>query len=612
VKKKKNQYTLNLFLPIILVVIFLLILIFERIYTNSNFKKTTNNINLNMLNNIEWDNYFKNKNTDYKEKSLIIYDRNNDFSNTVKNNIKYVLSTMSVKTYIKDINEINDYDDLSIYDTIIVCIQNLDQLNYSVFKLSDYVYSGGGLLFALNIVLSNNLNIYYNLLGIENLKSTEEVSKFVFNDNILINSKGKIFDDLINSNILNFELIDNANVHASSNDLNMVPLIWDFQYGEGYVGVSNNSLLSFKTGRGLIASIYSAIHDVFVYPVINSATYFLDDFPSPIPNGYEDLVFNEYGYSIKDFYSNVWWPAMYEISKNKGVKFSAYLIQTYEDDVDGPFNNTYFIEESQYYINKLLSIGGEIGIHGYNHQPLVVGNYDYGENTVYKQWPSTNLALESIKSVLEYTKKLANGSEVISYVPPSNILSEELFLKMQEEVPEIKIYSSLYIGDNSTFDQEFEVLENGVVNVPRLYSNMEISDNSLYLMLNELSYHYVFSHFIHPDDILDIDRRSEKGFSYMLKKYTEMINFINSTKIRNTSISEAAAAIERYQITSVNQTYKKNILKLQISGIYDEVYYFLKTNGKRIKNVKGCIHEEIAENYFVLTISDSLVEIELE
>lgn len=612
----KKRSKLNLYLPIILVTLFCLILFFERIYTNENgsgFEFLFNKSNsLTLMSDSEWKKAYKNKDTVYNEKSLVIYDHTLPFSIETRNNIKYVLSTMSVNVYVKDILEINENDDLSDYDTIIICLQNLSTLRYSADKLEEYVNEGGGLLFAVDIIKSDNLSSYFDLLAVNGVVDYLEVDSLIFNDNFLINSKGANFGDMIiNGSFLKFDLMDEADIHVSSDDDADVPLVWDHSFGDGYVGVCNASLLTSKNGRGLIAALYSSIHDVFVYPVINSAVYFIDDFPAPIPSGYDEFVMNEYGYSVKDFYANVWWPTMYNITLEKGVKFSSYLIQTYEDNVNGPFDNSYFSEESQYYISELLKSGGEMGIHGYNHQPLVVGNFHYGEDIIYNPWPSSNMALKSIKSVLEYTKSMTNGSKVISYVPPSNILSEELFIKMQEEIPEIKIFAALYVGDGSTLDQEYDVLENGTINFPRLYSGMVLDSDSHYVMLNELSYHYVFSHFIHPDDILDVERRSPKGFAYMTDKYNELIDFINSIKIRNTTISEAGAALERYQVTTVDRKYSNNRLELNISGLVDEVFYFLKTNGKDVKSARGCTFDEISEGYYLLRINNNLVEIEM-
>ena len=611
--KKKNKFS-NLYVPIILVGFFFIFVLFERIYTNNDLlNMNSNSVELSMLSDSEWEIYSKNNKSSYQEKSLIIYDHLSSYSVEIKDNVRYVLDTISVKSYVKDIENIDEDDSLNNYSTIIICIQNLDELNYSASKLENFVKNGGGVLFAVNILDSNNLKDYYNLLGIESTGDYKLVDSLIFNDDFLINSSGKIFGKMIiNYDVYQFNLKNNVNVHVSSNDKNKLPIVWDLKYGKGYVGVSNSSLISSKNGRGIFVSLYSAIHDVFVYPVINSAVYFIDDFPSPIPNGTDKIIYDEYGYNVKDFYSNVWWPSMRALTKDKGIKFSSYIIMTYEDNVYGPFNNTYFDEESRYYIKQLLSTGSEVGIHGYNHQPLVLNNFDHGEDINYKIWPNDKLAFESIRAVFDYTENIVGKGKVISYVAPSNTISEEMYLKMQEEISEIKIYASLYVGDDTVLDQEFNVLDNGVVNVPRLYSNMEITSDSEFMLLNELSYHFIFSHFMHPDDILDVERRSEKGFGHMLNKYSEMIDFVNSTKIRNHTVSSTAAAIQRYQINSFDKKYEKNKLVLNISGLYDTMYYFLKTNGKNIKNVDGCKYEKIDDNYYLLTIDSEKVEIELE
>lgn len=610
---KKRSKLSNLYLPIMLVIFFFVFILIERIYTNNDSYGTNSNSDLAMLSSEEWELYNNNKNDKYQENSLIIYDHFSSYSVELKDNIKYVLGTISVKTYVKDLENIDEDDDFSKYKTIIICVQNIDELSYSFEKLEKYVKNGGGLLFAVNILEGNNLKEYYNLLGIKNINGTKKVESLVFNDNFLINSYGKSFGKLIiNGELLHFNLKDNVNIHISSNDDNNLPILWDLKYGNGYVGVSNSSLLASKNGRGVFVSLYSALHDVFTYPVINSAVYFIDDFPSPIPNGEEKIITDEYGYNIKDFYSNIWWPTMRELTKTKGIRFSSYIIQTYDDNVYGPFNNSYFDEEARYYIKQLLATGSEMGIHGYNHQPLAVNHFNHGEGIDYKLWPSDKLALESIKAVLNYTEEIAGENKVISYVAPSNIISEELYLKMQEEIKKIKIYAALYVGDEIVLDQEFDVLDNGVVNVPRLYSNMELSSDSEYMLINELSYHYVFSHFMHPDDILDEERRSEKGFGYMVEKYSELIDFVNSTKIRNHTVSSTAAAIQRYQINSFDKKYSNNKLTLNVSGLYDTAYYFLKTNGKAIKKVSGCKYEKISDNYYLLIIDNEKVEIELE
>lgn len=62
-----------------------------------------------------------------------------------------------------------------------------------------------------------------------------------------------------------------------------------------------------------MAASYSLLQDAVAYPVINSAVFYLDDFPSPVPGGDGTYIRRDYGLSISDFYSQVWWPDLTQL-----------------------------------------------------------------------------------------------------------------------------------------------------------------------------------------------------------------------------------------------------------------------------------------------------------
>ena len=75
-----------------------------------------------------------------------------------------------------------------------------------------------------------------------------------------------------------------------------------------------------KVVRGFYAASYSLLTDVGVYPVINGSAFYLDDFPSPVPEGDGTYVKRDYGMSISDFYMDVWWPDMQELASDHNVR----------------------------------------------------------------------------------------------------------------------------------------------------------------------------------------------------------------------------------------------------------------------------------------------------
>ena len=92
-----------------------------------------------------------------------------------------------------------------------------------------------------------------------------------------------------------------------------------------------------------------------------------------------------------------------------------------------------------------------------------------------------------------------------------------------------------------------------------------------------------------------------------------MVKTLNASGIRNTTVSEGGAAVQRYCLTSCKQNFDDGTLKLEVNGIKDEVYYFVRlNNGEKIKNIEGAEYKKINDNYYLLKINQKDVVIEME
>ena len=151
--------------------------------------------------------------------------------------------------------------------------------------------------------------------------------------------------------------------------------------------------------RGFYAASYSLLTDVGVYPVINGSTFYLDDFPSPVPEGDATYVKRDYGMSISDFYMNVWWPDMLELASDHNIRYTGVIIENYEDATDGTIKKQKDTRRFQYFGNMLLHQGGELGYHGYNHQPLSLSNVDYGDVLPYDTWKNEAAMKKAVKRI---------------------------------------------------------------------------------------------------------------------------------------------------------------------------------------------------------------------
>ncbi len=553
----------------------------------------------------------------HARKAMILYDSTEEGSSGVRENVEFVLNTLSVRTKALSESAFDQIpDNITKFDDLIICCSNLSSLDKSRGDLEAWVKNGGHIIFTT----SPNPDLldkgWYSLLGIEEGQelSTIDISSLQIQTDILAGAEDMDFSsDVITGNVLNPVLTGDCTVHITTADEDKIPLLWEHVLDQGKTMVSNADLMESKVSRGVIAAGYCALYPAYAYPVINAAVYNIDDLPSPAPVGYDQNVLNQYGYTIYDFYSNVWMPAMQKLAKDYGLRYSTYTIETYDDNVEGPFDDEENKKTASYYANLILGMGGEVGIHGYNHQPFIPEGFILNkENEGYKPWPSIKNMIASMEQVIRYTESLAKGVEAVAYVAPSNVISREALQELLLQVPHIRVYAGIYSGTSDQMVQEFEVLENGVVNCPRLTADMQMAESEWWTALNELNFHYVESNFIHPDDILDESRSHGGDFHEMLESYRRMVEWNQRQGLRTCTISEAGGAVQRFANLSVNQRIKGNKLVIHVRGLIDEASMMVRTNGKVPGKVTGGSLKKLTDSIYILTVKEDKITIDLE
>lgn len=498
---------------------------------------------------------------------------------------------------------------------VILCTGALRSAGLKADTLAQWVKDGGRLMVATSLECEELTADWYELLGIAEVVGTADVQvdSMHFETAFLAGAKDREFsEEVINCTAADVKLSAGSQVHVSHGSDRTRPLVWERAHGAGQVLVCNADLMADKTGRGMICAGFARMGTAFVYPVINAAVYCIDDFPSVAPAGYDSNVLSQFGYTVEDYYVNVWWPAMQKLAEKYALRYSSFVIQCYESDVDGPFTNADHLPSASYFARQLLESGCEIGLHGYNHQPLVLDGYTFDEkNSGYTCWPSTELMMQAVRAGVDYTESLAEGIYVQSYVAPSNVLSREAMSAMIRNFEDIRIFAGVYVGTPDQLVQEFSVLDEAVVQVPRLTADMQMEDSEWWVQINELNYHYYESNFIHPDDILDEERTDGGDFKAMLESYEQMVVWNQTHGLRTCTISEAAGAVQRYCYLTVSQYQEADGLRIHTDGLIDSAYLMLRT-ARKPRAVSGCQISRIDENCYVLLVTDADAQIKWE
>lgn len=536
---------------------------------------------------------------------LLLYDGENEESLQALEEFEMILTDMKVGHDTVDLTR-EDYT-FDGYATAILLINDLSWLEGKLLELDAWVYDGGGAMLPMTMAKEVYFSVMEAKFGI--LESSYEnalVNSIYVTEDFMIGG-GKTFaitDAWDSALAVQLDRSDKVTVHAWTGDERQVPLIWESRYGRGKFVLDNFGLYT-KEVRGLYAASYSLLQPVTAYPVINGSCFYLDDFPSQVPSGSNEYVWRDYGTTTRDFYVNIWWPDMMNLADRYGLKYTGLAIQSYDNQVDGTTNA---LPDKQTFLNfgnMLLRMGGEIGYHGYNHQPLCLGDCDYKGLYDYKTWQSEAAMASGIETLMELCEELFPGVRMSVYVPPSNIMSEGAEEFLLREFPNIQSVSGIYFeGDDLDFYcvQEFDVREDGVVEQPRIISGCNMDDYMRLAALSELNMHYVNSHFTHPDDALDPDRGAALGWETLKGMFVDYLDWLYTAapNIRDFTGSEMAAAVQRYAALTVSTAIGEDAVEIHLGNFTDEAQLMVRFNEKAPGQVTGGKLEQLTDTLYLL------------
>ena len=549
-----------------------------------------------------------------KATNLLVIDSSQEGVSDAESMLDRVLLDMKVPTVTVDLAQGDEIPTLKQYQTMVIAMPNLDPLGEHVLQIMQWVKKGGGVMFAMTPEKTGYLDVIGPQIGIESSAYKYVVTEGITpsKDFMLGGGQTYMFSDPFKSS-LSVALNERAQVEAVSSN-GRTPLVWRSSVESG-TAVMCNIGIYVKMVRGFYASAFSLLSSAMAYPVINSAAFYLDDFPSPVPSGNGKYIKRDYNMSISEFYSQVWWPDLVRLAERYGIRFTGVMIENYGDDTKNDpvrqTDNTQF----EYYGGLLLRQNGEIGYHGYNHQPLVLPNTDYGNEYTYVQWPNRKAIVDSLNELIAFQKTVLPAATSSVYVPPSNILSSEGRQIIGEDVPQIRAIASMAFPPDSSLEyvQEFGVAADGVVEAPRIVSGSMVNNSYMRLAaVSELNMHYVSTHFMHPDDLLDEDRGAKEGWETYRKGLEDYLDWLEQSapSIRMQTGTECAAAVQRFSGLTVSMATSDDSWDLHLGNLIDQGWLMFRANNGTPGRVRGGSLTKLTGNLYLLKATSATVHIE--
>lgn len=303
------------------------------------------------------------------QKYLIFYSKDNTISKKILENLE---ESFKFNKTPYDKVEIGEERDITPYQNFIFVTDTFLGFRKKVYlAMREKIEKEGGAIF----LLTNSPYLpFHRYLGIDGV----DLNSSYISEGIEFSKK--FFPGLDSMRIESSAIVGFSQNLKLQRDINIIakdksglPIIWKKSLGKGEIFYTNTSLFAEKVGRGLMTQIISLGSPGYIGITLNSKLIHLDDFPSPVPRYRDEIIYKSYGMASYDFYNQIWWRDMEALAKRKNIKYSAFMIGDYNDDISQS-DVKELVRVSMRDLDKrgrrVFLHGGELGIHGHNHNPL--------------------------------------------------------------------------------------------------------------------------------------------------------------------------------------------------------------------------------------------------
>lgn len=546
---------------------------------------------------------------------LLIKDENDQelYHKNLLSNIEQTLRYMKEPYEVYDISALPT--NLSAFKTIILTSEDIDKIK-DIRVLEDYVGNGGYVFFAIRPSPGNALYQLSRKLGIYELGTqyieTEGIS---FTSSVLIQQKGgEYHHSAVRNSMLPLGLESSVELLAVAG--NDYPLLWRTKYEKGAFMFLNGTMLGDKANRGMISGAISMLIEDYMYPIMNMKLAYIDGFPYRFPEGRDEQIYSQYSLSIPSFFRNVWWPAIQSNANKYDVTYTIGYLETKNDKIEKPSDKQ---SEEDYlrilkYGRELLKMGGEIGIQGYNHHPLII-DQKLASKTGFKAWKNTEEIDQSLKRIQKNITNVFPIYEMETYLPPYDLIEESMIEQLMNSIPSIKVVSSKYLTD---FPEGFEYLQefytdDSVSYLPRITSGYDNTDEMQWDISNAITSIGVFSHVITPEVLIENRKSETRNWDVYDKNYKSLQEEVYTSYpwLINMTSSQAAQKLKDYEQAEIFIQRTSGKITAYINRFPKEMSFLLRTN-KKITSTSNCKVEQIDEDMYLVKANASMIEIGLD
>jgi len=504
----------------------------------------------------------------------------------------------------------------------VICIMETKKLSQAAInKIIEFV-AGGGTLVLLTAAEDTRISFLTGLRPDAEYETDITSKGYLFKVPMLPNMKNQTYlETVTNFGYTQQNFTKNIRVLATAANNPLYPVIVENPIGKGKVIYYNTSVSFEKLDRGLVFSGLLKGLEGVPYPIANTATIFLDDFPSPLYNIKSEPIKSELDMTVTDFVKKVWWPDMITLSKKYNISYSAMIAFDYKNKVLPPFifdqweenkirSNKKIEPISDWLVKDVKNRGHELAFHGYNHVSL--------KKDLWKNQEFIGTSLKAVEKKWEISNF---GALPTSYVPPSNIIDKEGIQLLKEGMPSLKYMCSLYLGDKidgGGREFDFDPYHKDFFDYPRISDGFYLSNEKKFSQQSLYLYTGIWTHFIHPDDVYqvanpfnksqgDYDLRNDRGLGWRKTKgkdggmYSEFDGYLKQMttlfpQMRFLNANDGGAIVNDWRASKFSHTSGDGLYTVEElnpdQSTTDKQYWFVYASLENAAKIEGQLKNE--------------------
>ena len=198
-------------------------------------------------------------------------------------------------------------------------------------------------------------------------------------------------------------------------------------------------------------------------------------------------------------------------------------------------------------------------------------------------------------------------------MPPSNVIDDTGLEAIKEAIGTPLILSSIYYGYPPE-QPGFDFCEkDGVIYFPRITSGSQFNDENKYFIASAMTSYGVFSHFIHPDDVVDDERSFGMTWEEMRHEYDDMFTYIEARYpfLGYDTISNCANKLTDWYAMDYSVSYESDAIRIKTLNA-PEAYSMMVRTDDAIADGEGYTVVQTGARSYVVTATQPEITILLE